>query len=102
MKTIAPALCLVPSFLAAAFSAAPALADALYSNGPVVTNPTGGTGAIAGLPISSADPYTGSTAGTLGFAATVATSTAAAEDFVIPAGIGGWDLDSVTLYAFQT
>ena len=32
--------------------------DLLYTNGPFITNPTGGTGSIAGLPISNADGFT--------------------------------------------
>lgn len=83
---------------------AAARADVLFDNGPIITNPTGGTGPIAGLPISQADgfmipgnPFLFSTTGA---AATFATSTAAADNFVVPAG--GWDLDSVTLFAFQT
>jgi hypothetical protein len=82
-----------------------ALADDLYTNGPFITNPTGGTGTIAGLPISNPDPFmfpgNPSTFYTTGVAATVATNTASAEDFTVPAG-EVWDLDSVTLYAFQT
>jgi hypothetical protein len=80
-------------------------ADDLYSNGPFITNPTGGTGTIAGLPISNPDPFTipGQTFTfyTTGVAATVATATACAEDFTVPPG-QVWDLDSVTVYAFQT
>ena len=87
-------------------AAAPALAQPLHSNGPIVTNPTGGTGAIAGLPISQADPFNvpGSSFNfsTTGVAATHATNTAAADDFHVPASAGGWDLHAVTLYAFQT
>jgi hypothetical protein len=83
-----------------------ASADVLHSNGPIITNPTGGTGNIAGLPISNADGFMvpGSTFvfSTTGVAATHATSTAAAENFVVPADSGGWDLSTVTLYAFQT
>ena len=81
-----------------------ALADTLHSNGPIITNPTGGTGAIAGLPISNCDGFTvpGSTFvySTTGVAGTVSTSTALAEDFTVPEG--GWDLDALRIYAFQT
>lgn len=76
------------------------LADVLFNNGPFVTNPTGGTGAIAGQPISQAEPFPENAAGSIGFAATVATDTAAADNFVVPAG--GWDLDSVVLFAYQS
>lgn len=79
--------------------------DVLFSNGPVVTNPTGGTGAIAGQPISTADEYTVPgqpfVYSTTGVAATFATNTKSADNFVVPAG-EVWDLDAVTLYAFQT
>ncbi len=91
--------------LAATVLVGSAVADTLYNNGPFVTNPTGGTGTIAGLPISNPDPFTfpgvTGTFYTTGVAATVATNTAAAEDFTVPAG-ETWDLGSVTLYAFQT
>lgn len=79
-------------------------ADVLWDNGPIITNPTGGTGAIAGQPISNADGFTVPSStfvfSTTGVAATVATNTAAADDFVVTGP--GWDLDSVTLFAFQT
>ena len=79
-------------------------ADGLFSNGAFITQPTGGTGTIAGLPISKCDGFTvpGSTFvySTTGIAETVATSTAVAEDFTVPAQ--GWDLDTLTVYAFQT
>lgn len=81
-----------------------ALADQLYSNGPIITNPTGGTGTIAGLPLSNADGFNvpGSTFlfSTTGIGATIPAGVSVAEDFIVPAG--GWDLDAVTLYAFQT
>ncbi len=80
------------------------VADVLYDNGPIVTNPAGGTGLIAGQPISQADSFTapGSTFlfSTTGVGATVLDGTAVAEDFTVPAG--GWDLDYLTIYAFQT
>ena len=81
-----------------------AKADILFDNGPIVTNPTGGTGQIAGQPISQSESFTipGSpyAYSTLGIGATYVDYTAVAENFVVPAG--GWDLDSVTLFAFQT
>jgi hypothetical protein len=77
------------------------LAVDLFTNGPLVTNPTGGTGGILGQPISQAEPYPTIPAGSLGFGSTISSNTAAADDFVIPAG-KTWDLDSVTLYCFQT
>lgn len=81
-----------------------ASAAELWNNGPFITNPTGGTGSIAGLPISNADGFTvpGSSLifSTTGTGATVPSNTAVAEDFVVPAG--GWDLDTATFYAFQT
>jgi hypothetical protein len=79
-------------------------ADTLHDNGPLVTNPTGGTGTIAGQPISNCDGFTvpGSTFvfSTTGVAATVATDSSLAEDFTVP--VGGWDLDALTVFAFQT
>ena len=83
---------------------ASASADVLHTNGPLVTNPTGGTSTIAGQPISNCDGFTvpGSTFvfSTTGVAATVATDTSLADDFTVPEG--GWDLDALTVYAFQT
>ena len=90
--------------LAFAGVAAPAHGALLHSNGPFVTNPTGGTGSISGLPISNADVFNvpGNTFNfsTTGVNATVAIGTAVAENFTVPTG--GWDLDSLTVYAFQT
>jgi hypothetical protein len=90
--------------LALALLVASSSADVLRTNGPIVTNPTGGTGTIAGQPISNCDGFTvpGSTFvfSTTGVAATVATDTSLAEDFTVPEG--GWDLDALTVYAFQT
>ncbi|MCX5691846.1 MAG: hypothetical protein NTV94_18975 [Planctomycetota bacterium] len=78
--------------------------DLLYSNGPFITNPTGGTGTIAGLPISNADGFTvpGSpfNFATNGVNTALAPNTSIAEDFVVPEG--GWKLESLTVYAFQT
>jgi hypothetical protein len=96
----------VPMAAAAAVVAAAGVArgETLFSNGPIVTNPTGGTGAIAGLPISQADPFMipGSTFtfSTTGVGATIPADTAVADNFIVPAG--GWRLDTVTLFAFQT
>lgn len=93
-----------PVALALASITLPAHGALLHSNGPIVTNPTGGTGSIAGLPISNADVFNvpGSTFNfsTTGVGATVLANTAVAENFTVPAG--GWDLDSLTVYAFQT
>lgn len=102
MQTLSPVT--RGGFVLACALAACANAAELFSNGPIITNPTGGTGSIAGQPISQADPFTipGSSFiySTTGTNATVAINTAIAEDFVVPAG--GWDLDSVTVFAFQT
>jgi hypothetical protein len=98
------ALALTLACAATLISAPSARADILFSNGPIVTNPTGGTGAIAGQPISQADPFTvpGSTFifSTTGINATHAINVSVADNFVVPAG--GWDLSAVTLFAFQT
>lgn len=77
-------------------------ADVLFDNGPIVTNPTGGTGPIEGQPISNADGFPwgpGLIASTAGVGAFVPEGTSAADDFVVPAG--GWDLDALTVYAYQ-
>lgn len=79
-------------------------ADVLFDNGPIVTSSNGGTGAIAGQPISQADPFTvpgqSFIFSTTGVGATVSANVSVAEDFTVPAG--GWDLDRVRLFAFQT
>ncbi len=85
--------------------AAPAAHGALlHTNGGFITNPTGGTGSIAGQPISNADGYNipGSTFlfSTTGINATAGINTAVAEDFVVTDG--GWQIDTLTIYAFQT
>lgn len=81
-----------------------AAASVLHDNGPIVTNPTGGTGSIAGLPISNADGFTvpgqSFVFSTSGVGASVALNTALADDFTVTGA--GWDLDEVTLFAFQT
>jgi hypothetical protein len=59
---------------------------------------------IAGLPISNPDPFTipgnPNTLYTTGIGLAVYYNTAVAEDFTVPAG--GWKLDSLTVYAFQS
>lgn len=81
-----------------------ALATPLFSNGTFITNPTGGTGSIAGQPISNADGFTvpgqSFVFSTTGAGATASLNTAVAEDFSVPES--GWDLDTLTVYAFQT
>lgn len=74
----------------------------LWDNGPVITDPTGGTGSIAGQPISRPQPVPNSSlvSTTPGISATTAFGIRVAEDFTVPAG--GWDLDSVKLFAFQS
>jgi hypothetical protein len=92
------------AFVLVAAVASQARAVELWNNGPFVTNPTGGTGSIAGLPISNADgfnvPGSSFLFSTSGVNAAAVINTAVAEDFIVPAG--GWDLDSATFYAFQT
>ncbi len=82
----------------------PALAQPLFTNGPLITQPTGGTGAIAGQPLSNADGFTfpGQTFifSTTGVGATIPADTSVADDFTVTGS--GWDLDAVTLYCFQT
>jgi hypothetical protein len=74
-----------------------ATANLLYSNGPFITSPNGGTGAIAGLPLSKAETY--NSVATPGAAAALAFGTKLAEDFTVPAG--GWDVASFKVFAFQ-
>lgn len=83
----------------AAFGAVPRL---LHSNGPLITDPTGGTGANAGLPISKTEPfpYNGLLGNTTGTNAAISSNSKLADDFYVPQG--GWDLDQITVYAFQT
>lgn len=89
----------VLSVSSASFGAVPRL---LHSQGPIITSPNGGTGVIAGQPLSKAEafPFGTLTATTTGVGATKVVNTAAADDFYVPDG--GWDVDAVTLYAFQT
>ena len=81
------------------------LGAVLYDNGPFITNPRGGTGLIAGQPISQADPFTvpgqSFVFSTTGVGATISANVSVADDFTVPAG-QRWDLESVTLFAFQT
>jgi hypothetical protein len=85
-------------------AAAAASGALLYDNGPIITNPTGGTGGIAGLPISNPDSFTipGSSLlyYTTGIGLSVAYNTAVAEDFTVPES--GWKVDTLTVYAFQS
>ncbi|MFM9956994.1 MAG: hypothetical protein ACKVZJ_02885 [Phycisphaerales bacterium] len=108
IRPAAPASRLAAAVLVAcaagALDASEAHAAQLHSNGGFITNPTGGTGTIAGLPISNADGFTfpgvQGTFVTTGINATVAINTAVAEDFVVTNG--GWKIDALTVYAFQT
>lgn len=94
----------LPCVAAAMTAGAPALGAVLFDNGPFVTNPAGGTGSIAGLPISQADGFTvpgqSFVFSTTGVGATVSANTSVADNFSVSAD--GWNLDSVTLFAFQT
>lgn len=94
-----------PAAVTAALAAAAHADSTLWSNGPFITNPTGGTGSIAGLPISNADgfnvPGSSFLFSTTGVNASTRVNTAVAENFVVPEG-QYWDLNQVTLYAFQT
>lgn len=86
------------------FSTALASAALLFDNGPIITNPTGGTGAIAGQPISQPErlprPGDGMLITTaLGRTARGAGGQALGDDFVVPSQ--GWDLDTLTVYGFE-
>jgi hypothetical protein len=77
----------------------------LWDNGPIVTNPTGGTGAIAGQPISNADGFTfpgqSFIFSTTGVGAATWYDNALAEDFTVPEG-EEWELTEATFFAFLT
>jgi hypothetical protein len=76
----------------------PASAVVLWNNGGYVTNPTGGTGTIAGQPISQIQlPST-----TFGFGLNEAAvpPVRLADDFTV--GGPGWDLDTVTVHGYLT
>lgn len=101
-----------PSLFAFALltTTATGLAGVLHSNGPLITDPTGGTGAIAGQPLSKAETFpipgssllgttTGVGAGKVTVGGTL-TQLKAADDFTVPAGT--WDVDAITVYGFQT
>ncbi len=99
ITTLAGSLCI------AAVNSTALAQTLLHSNGTFVTNPTGGTNAIAGLPISRADGFNvpGSTFlfSTTGVNATNNIGTWLAEDFTVPEG-QVWTIETLTFYAFQT
>lgn len=99
MKTVFAAV------VVATVVATPARGGVLFDNGPVVTNPTGGTGTIAGQPISSpqgipSSPPGGPTGYTSGVGASWNENVRVADDFIVLGD--GWDLDAVSLFAFQS
>lgn len=74
--------------------ACPSLAtDLLFSNGPLITDPAGGTASIAGLPISQTEAGT-----SIGRTARAALGHALADDFFIPAP--GWQIEKATFYVY--
>ncbi|HMO26745.1 MAG TPA: hypothetical protein PKB10_10790, partial [Tepidisphaeraceae bacterium] len=77
-------------------------AGVLWDNGPLVPHPAGGTSGIAGQPLSrpQAVPNSSLTSSTPGINATAEFGMRVAENFTVPAG--GWDLDSVVLFAYQS
>jgi hypothetical protein len=82
------------------FSSA-ASAAVLWNNGGIVNNPTGGTGAIAGQPISQIElPST-----SFGYLADEVGETISpsrlADDFTVPGGTS-WNLDTIQVLAYQT
>lgn len=94
----------VPAALLLAVTPVAFASGVLWDNGGFVNLPTGGTGTIEGQPISQVVPYinqAGNTFGVLSVNATFASGTKVAEDFTVPAG-PGWDLSTVTFFAFQT
>ena len=83
----------------AAFAAVPRV---LHSNGPFITSPAGGTGNIAGQPLSRPEsfPLTPTLNGTSpGINTTISNGQKAADDFLVPDG--GWDIDQLVVYAYQ-
>ncbi|MCB9134574.1 MAG: proprotein convertase P-domain-containing protein [Anaerolineales bacterium] len=70
-------------------------ADVLYDNGPLVTNPGAGAG---GADVSALQTALGMTLYGFGHAQT--SGFRVADDFTVPAG--GWTLDQVIFYAYQT
>lgn len=91
------------SFIAGVCIAAPLSAATLFNNGTIITNPTGGTGTIAGQPISQPQLVPNSSVPSTipGISATAALGIKVAEDFSVPAG-QTWDVDTLTVYAWQT
>jgi hypothetical protein len=79
--------------LSAAVLTSNAQANHLFNNGPLITNPTGGTSSIAGLPISQTEAGT-----SIGRTARGALGHAVADDFLVTGP--GWDLDSATFYVY--
>ncbi len=67
---------------------------AVYSNGSLITNPTGGFG---GAPISELT----APASTFGFGATVAANNRLADDFTIT-DAAGWNINSLSFFAYLT
>lgn len=65
----------------------------LWDNGPLITNPTGGTSSILGLPISRTETGTN-----LGRTSRTFRNEAIADDFTVPAS--GWDLSTATFYVY--
>ena len=86
--------------IALLLAASTASAQELWNNGTWITNPTGGTSTIAGLPISNPEIFfiPGITNGfyTTGVSASAAINSAIAEDFTVPAG-EAWSLGTLTI-----
>lgn len=70
-----------------------AQAGVLFSNGPLITAPTGGTSSIAGLPISRTESGT-----SVGRTIRGAFGHSVADDFAFSGP--AWDLDSATFYVY--
>ena len=86
----------------AAMTGTLANAAVLWNNGGFVTSPAGGTGSIAGQPISAGELVANSSipSRTVGVSATAEFGIRVAEDFVVPAG-SAWDLDTLRVFGFQ-
>ncbi len=78
------------------FTASTAMADQLWNNGPLITNPGGGAGGNDASRLQTGE-------GTLGYGHQLLPSinNRVADDFTVPAG-PGWRIDNVKFFAYQT
>ena len=74
----------------------PAMAQVLYDNGPLVTNPGAGVGGANASALQTALGLT-----VFGFGAQQLNANRIADDFTVPAG-STWNITTITLYSYQT